>query len=87
MPDFHGTVTVREALGNSLNVPAVKVLAAVGPGKLVGRLKRAGIKAELPAAAQPSLAIALGGIGLTLRDVASLYAGLARGGEPVPPDP
>src|SRR5262249_28514425 len=30
--DFHGTVTMREALGNSLNIPAVKVLAAVGPG-------------------------------------------------------
>ena len=29
--DFHGTVTIREALAQSLNIPAVKVLAAVGP--------------------------------------------------------
>ena len=81
--DFHGTVTIREALGSSLNVPAVKVLAAVGPGRLVGRFRRAGIEPAFPANAQPSLAVALGGVGMTLKDLAALYAGLARGGEPV----
>ena len=80
---FYGTVSIREALGNSLNVPAVKVLAAVGPGRLMGRFRRAGIAPQLPANAKPSLAIALGGVGMTLKDLASLYAGLARGGEPV----
>ncbi len=39
--DFHGTVSVRDALGQSLNIPAVKVLNAVGPGRLTGRFKRA----------------------------------------------
>jgi penicillin-binding protein 1C len=81
--DFHGTVTVREALGNSLNVPAVKVLAAVGPGRLAGRLRRSGIEPVLAEAVQPNLAIALGGVGLRLYDLASLYSALARGGEPV----
>ena len=81
--EFHGTVTIREALGASLNVPAVKVLNAVGPGKLVGRLRRAGIEPVLAPASQPSLAIALGGIGLTLKDMTALYAALARGGEPI----
>lgn len=81
--EFHGTVTIRQALGNSLNVPAVKVLAAVGPGKLVGRFRRAGLDPKLPSNAEPSLAIALGGIGLTMHDLASLYAGLAQGGMPV----
>lgn len=80
---FHGTVTIREALGNSLNVPAVKVLAAVGPGRLMGRFRRTGIAPQLPANAKPSLAIALGGLGMTLKDLAALYSGLARGGEPV----
>lgn len=80
---FYGTVTIREALGNSLNVPAVKVLAAVGPARLMGRFRRAGIAPELPANAKPSLAVALGGVGLTLKDLAALYAGLARGGEPI----
>lgn len=81
--DFHGTVTIREALGNSLNVPAVKVLAAVGPGRLLGRFRRSGITPALPTNAQPSLAIALGGLGMTLKDLAGLYTGLARGGEPI----
>jgi penicillin-binding protein 1C len=80
---FYGTVSIREALGNSLNVPAVKVLAAVGPGRLMGRLRRAGVEPALPANATPSLAIALGGLGMTLKDLAALYAGLARGGEPI----
>ena len=82
--EFHGTVTIREALGNSLNVPAVKLLAAVGPGRLAGRMRRAGVTPQLPANARPSLAMALGGVGLTLRDLAYLYTGLARGGEPIP---
>ena len=80
---FHGTVTVREALGLSLNIPAVKMLAAVGPGKLTSRLDRAGIKTELPPQTVPSLAVALGGIGMRLQDLAQLYVGIARGGEPV----
>jgi penicillin-binding protein 1C len=81
---FHGTVTVREALGMSLNVPAVKMLSAVGPGKLTARLHRAGVKTELPPDTVPSLAVALGGIGMRLQDLTQLYVGIARGGEPVP---
>ena len=77
---FHGTVTIREALRQSLNVPAVKVLAAVGPTRMMARLKEAGIHYELPLDAGPSLAVGLGGVGLTLRDLTELYADLARGG-------
>ena len=81
--EFHGTVTLREALGNSLNVPAVKLLSAVGPERLVGRFRRAGIEPKLPDLAEPSLAIALGGVGLTMHDLVALYAALQRGGDPV----
>jgi len=81
--EFHGTVTVAEALARSLNVPAVKMLAAVGPGRLAGRLARAGIATELAPGAIPSLAVALGGIGMRLEDLAALYAAIARGGLPV----
>jgi penicillin-binding protein 1C len=77
---FHGTVTVREALRQSLNVPAVKVLAAVGPARMMARLNEAGIHYELPLDAGPSLAVGLGGVGLTLRDLTELYADIARGG-------
>ena len=82
--DFHGTVSIREALGNSLNVPAVKALAAVGPGRLVGRFRRAGIASQFPRNTEPSLAVALGGVGVTLKDLAALYTALARGGDPIP---
>jgi penicillin-binding protein 1C len=81
--DWHGTVSVRTALAQSLNIPAVKVLDALGPARLLGRLNQVGITPVLPRGAEPSLAIALGGVGLTLPDLAAVYAGLARGGEPV----
>lgn len=82
--DYRGSVTIREALQHSLNVPAVKALNAVGPARLVSRLQRADFRPELPAHETPGLAIALGGIGLSLRDLASLYSALARGGDVIP---
>jgi penicillin-binding protein 1C len=81
--DWHGTVTIRMALAQSLNIPAVKVLDALGPGKLYGRLKQTGASPVLPKGAEPTLALALGGFGLRLSDLAMLYAALGRGGEEV----
>jgi penicillin-binding protein 1C len=78
---FHrGTVTIREALTQSLNVPAVVVLDAVGPARLVARLKRAGAAPALPDLTAPGLAIGLGGVGISLRDLVSVYGAIARGG-------
>ena len=81
--DFRGTVSIREALAHSLNIPAVKVLAEVGPKRMVGRMRRAGLDPKLPPGVEPSLAIALGGVGVTLHDLAQMYASVARGGEAV----
>lgn len=81
--EYHGTVSMREALSQSLNIPAVRVLARVGPGKLVGRFRRAGVTARFPDKSEPTLAMALGGTGLTLRDMTQLYASLARGGDSI----
>ena len=39
--------------------------------------------AKLPAGSAPGLAIGLGGVGLTLRELVSLYASIARGGTPI----
>ncbi|GLK68744.1 penicillin-binding protein 1C [Hansschlegelia plantiphila] len=81
---FHGTVSASEALALSLNIPAVALLDAVGPARFVARLKAAGAQASLPAGETPGLAVALGGVGVRLVDLATLYAGLARGGATVP---
>lgn len=78
--DFHGTVTVRRALQQSLNVPALQVLDAVGPQRLLARLRNAGVELVLPKDAPPGLAIGLGGAGVRLVDLATLYAAVARRG-------
>ncbi|MBB3932147.1 penicillin-binding protein 1C [Kaistia hirudinis] len=80
---YRGTVTIHDALTESLNVPAVQVLDAVGPARLVARLKRAAANPKLPDLSAPGLAIGLGGVGITLDDLVSVYAALARGGRPV----
>lgn len=81
--DFRGTVTIRSALAHSLNIPAVKVLDRVGPARFVARLKRGGFSPQFAEASEPSLAVALGGVGFTLKDMAGLYSGLARNGNPI----
>lgn len=80
--DFRGTVTLREALQLSLNIPAVKLLDAAGPLRLVSLFRNAGVNAHLPRDASPTLAIALGGVGVTLEELVTLYTALPRGGVP-----
>lgn len=81
--DYHGTISIREALAKSLNIPAVRALARVGAGKLAGRFRRAGVTARFPDKSEPTLAMALGGTGLTLRELAQLYSALPRRGESI----
>jgi penicillin-binding protein 1C len=79
---FRGEVRVREALQHSLNIPAVATLEKVGVGRFSAALKAAGasIFQRKSAKEEASLALALGGAGVTMRDVAALYAGLANRG-------
>jgi penicillin-binding protein 1C len=77
---FQGQVSVRTALQQSLNIPAVTLLSEVGPPRLLARLRNAGANPVLPEGA-PGLAIGLGGLGISLIDLARLYAAFARGGE------
>ena len=80
---FRGDVTLRSALQQSLNIPPVKLTHALGPARLVATLRRGGVTPVLPDA-PPGLAVALGGVGLSLNDLVQLYAGLAQGGRAVP---
>jgi penicillin-binding protein 1C len=56
------------------------LLDEIGPARFIARLRNAGARVVLPDDTAPGLAAALGGLGISLRDLASLYAGLARGG-------
>ena len=78
---YQGTVTARKALQMSLNLPAIELLADVGPTSFLARLHGAGAEIALPKDTPIGLAIGLGGLGISLTDIARLYAGLARGGE------
>ncbi len=80
---YQGDVTIREALQLSLNVPAVKLLDAVNPTRLMVRFRRAEVHPSLPPNETPGLAIGLGGVGVTLKDLVQLYTALANKGQPV----
>jgi len=80
--DFQGSVTARDALRMSLNVPAVMVLDRVGPLAFTLALSNAGAHLAFPAHEDaPSLPVALGGLGISPADIAMLYAGIAEGGQ------
>ena len=66
---FEGAVTLRRALEDSRNIPAVKMMEALGPKNVVATAKRFGFAEDFP----PFLAIALGAGDATLMEVTSAY--------------
>jgi penicillin-binding protein 1C len=78
---FSGAVTARDALQMSLNIPAVMALDRVGPLAFTLALQNAGATLRFPTADAPSLPVALGGLGISVSDMAMLYAGIAEGGQ------
>jgi 1A family penicillin-binding protein len=80
---FHGRVTVRQALANSYNVPAVKTLAQVGVPQLVEFGRKMGIT-TWEDSSRFGLALTLGGGEVTMRDMAEAYGVFATGGYRVP---
>ena len=80
---FRGTLRVRRALQMSLNIPVIKLTEALGPANLMSSLRRAGMDPVVPGG-KPGLAVALGGLGVTLSDMTQLYAALANAGRPRP---
>jgi penicillin-binding protein 1C len=83
---FRGDVTVAEALQHSLNVPAVAALDAIGAQRFATALSFAGARVQIPHDGDDDagLAIALGGLGLTVRDLTLLYAALGDDGRALP---
>ena len=81
---FQGTVTIRRALQQSLNVPAVAVLDAIRSSRFAARLAQAGGPLALPEGEVPGLALGLGGVGIRLADLTMLYSGFPRLGSVLP---
>lgn len=80
---FRGELPVAEALRLSLNIPVVLLLDEIGPAHLMDVMRRAGAQPDLPGG-PAGLAVALGGVGMSLNDLVQLYAMLARGGQAQP---
>jgi penicillin-binding protein 1C len=78
--DFSGPVLFHEALGRSLNVPAIRVAALLGAQELLTTLHSAGFASLDQPAAHYGLGLTLGNGEVTLLELAQGYAMFARGG-------
>ncbi len=80
---YYGPVSIRDALGSSLNIPAVKVLDRIGLPALFNVLDRFGIR--LPESPEYyGLGVVLGGGEVALMDTLQAYADLARSAKTLP---
>jgi penicillin-binding protein 1A len=67
---FEGPVTLRRALEDSRNIPAVHVMEQLGPRQVVAYARRLGLESPLP----PYLSVALGAAEATLTEMTSAFA-------------
>jgi 1A family penicillin-binding protein len=81
---YHGPVLLRQALGSSLNMIAVKVLEHIGVADLVSLAQKVGIT-TLQDPQQFGLALTLGGGEVRLLELAAAYGAFATGGLRVEP--
>jgi penicillin-binding protein 1A len=73
---YEGRVTLRRALEQSRNIPAVKAMAEIGPKEVVSYAKRFGLSGDY----QPYLSLALGAAESTLVEMTSAYSAFANQG-------
>lgn len=78
---YRGQVTVRTALEQSLNVPAVRVAHRVGLRPFISLMRAFGVTAPMP----NNLSVALGSSSVSLLEITSAYAGLSNGGVAIRP--
>jgi penicillin-binding protein 1A len=67
---FEGGVTLRHALEDSRNVPAVRLMEQLGARQVIAYARRLGIESPIP----PYLPVALGAAEATLTEITSAYA-------------
>lgn len=81
---YYGRVSLRYALGNSLNIPAVETASAVGVNVLLDLLHRLGVTTLGRLADYYGPALAIGDGPVRLFDLTQAYSALARHGEFLP---
>jgi len=77
---YHGEVTLREALAQSLNIPAVKILDFVGINTFLNKLRDLGMTTLNQSAEHYGLALALGSGEVKFLDLTQAYGILGNGG-------
>lgn len=77
----YGPLRLRDCLGNSLNIPAIKTIQYTGVNEFLKRLKELGCKSLFRPASYYGEGLALGNGELTLLELVQAYAALAREGE------
>lgn len=80
---FSGPVSIRQSLGNSLNIPAVKALATIGVVKFMEQAKSMGINTWTDPA-NYGLSLTLGGGEVKMIELAEAFGVLANQGIRVP---
>ncbi|MBP6044961.1 MAG: PBP1A family penicillin-binding protein [Microgenomates group bacterium] len=83
---FHGRVTLRSALANSYNIPAVKTLNQLGVNSFIEHARQLGISTWIDSS-QYGLSLTLGGGEVTMLDMARSYGTFANLGYRVDLDP
>jgi penicillin-binding protein 1A len=78
---YLGPITVRQALAESINTVAVRVLQRAGIGKVIETANDLGISSPL----EHDAALALGASEVTPMELATVYASLAAGGRAISP--
>lgn len=81
---FHGPMSMRHALANSYNIPAVQTLRRYGVPYLLGLMKRFGVETFSEDASLYGLSLTLGGGEVSLLDLTNGYAVFANQGSYVP---
>ncbi len=79
--EFLGEVTAKEALQLSLNIPAVELDILLEDSSLYSVLSQAKIASISHSKSYYGSSLVLGGCGITLKELAQLFASLANGGE------
>lgn len=74
--EYHGTVSLRQAISKSMNVPTVKLAEMIGYDRVVDVAKRAGMNLNI----QPTPAVALGAYEVTPLEIAGAYTVFANQG-------